>query len=136
MKKVMCTGTFDIIHKGHLYYLSQARRYGDKLIVVVARDKTSYKFKGRKPINNERKRLRAVSELKIVDKAVLGRHGNIFNIIEEIKPDVICLGYDQKITVKDLRKELKKRNIKAKVVRIKAYKPRIYKSSKIAAKRH
>ena len=131
----MCTGTFDIIHKGHLYYLSQAKKYGDKLIVVVARDKTSHKFKGRKPINNERKRLQAVSKLKIVDKAVLGRHGNIFNIIEEIKPDVICLGYDQKVKIHDLRKELIKRSIRAKVVRIKAYKPEIYKSSRIAVKK-
>lgn len=134
LKKVMCAGTFDIIHKGHLYYLSQAKKYGSKLIVVVARDKTSHKFKGRKPINNERKRLQAVSKLKIVDKAILGNPGNIFNIIEEIKPDVICLGYDQKVKVQNLRKELKRRNIKAKVVRIKAYKPSIYKSSKIVAK--
>ncbi len=128
---VMCTGTFDIIHKGHLYYLTQAKKYGKELIVVVARDKTSEAFKGRMPINNERKRLKAVKKLKIVNKAVLGHHGNIFDIIEEIKPDVICLGYDQKIAVQDLRKELKKRGIRAKVVRLEAYKPYIYKSSKI-----
>ena len=52
MKKVMCAGTFDIIHPGHLYYLSEAKKYGDNLVVVVARDETSKDFKGKKPIHN------------------------------------------------------------------------------------
>src|SRR3989344_5122526 len=131
MKKVMCAGTFDIIHPGHLYYLSEAKKHGDKLIVVVARDETYEKFKGKKPIHNERERLEAVRMLKIVNGAVLGKHGNIFNIIEEIKPEVICLGYDQNIQKQQLEDELKKRNIKAEVVRIDAYMPHLYKSSKL-----
>lgn len=130
MKTVMCAGTFDIIHPGHLYYLSEAKKYGDKLIVVVARDKTSKDFKGKKPIHNEKERLEAVRTLKIVDKAVLGKQGNIFDIIEEIKPDVICLGYDQKVQKQELEDELKKRNIKAEVIRVSAYMPNVYKSSK------
>src|SRR3989338_7297505 len=97
MKTVMCSGTLDIIHPGHLYYFSEAKKYGDRLIVVVARDETSENSKGRKPLHNERERLEAVRMLEIVDEAVLGKEGNIFDIIEEIKPDVICLGYDQKI---------------------------------------
>ena len=131
MKKVMCAGTFDIIHPGHLYYLSEAKKYGDKLIVVVARDDTSKAFKGKSPIHSERERLEAVRMLKIVDEAVLGKHGDIFNIIEEIKPDVICLGYDQKVQKQQLEDELKKRGIKADVVRIDAYMPNLYKSSKL-----
>ena len=131
MKPVMCAGTFDIIHPGHLYFLSEAKKYGDKLIVVVARDETSEKVKGKKPQRNERKRLEQIRMLEIVDEAVLGKQGNIFDIIEEIKPSVICLGYDQKVLKQDLDDELKKRNIKCDVVRIGSYMPHVYKSSKM-----
>ena len=131
MKKVMCAGTFDMIHPGHLFYLSEAKKYGNKLIVVVARDETSEKFKDKRPVHSERERLDAVRMLKIVDEAVLGKHGNIFDIIEEIKPDVICLGYDQKVQKQQLEDELKKRGIKAEVIRIDAYMPHMYKSSKL-----
>lgn len=131
MKKVMCAGTFDVIHPGHLYYLSEARKYGDKLIVVVARDTTSESFKGKKPVHGEKERLEAVRTLDIVDEAVLGHPGNIFDVIEEIKPDVICLGYDQKVLKQELEDELKKRVIKADVIRIGPYMSHVYKSSKI-----
>ena len=131
MKTVMCAGTFDVIHPGHLYYLSESKKYGDKLVVVVARDETSEKFKRKKPAHNERERLESVRTLEIVNEAVLGRHGGIFKIIEEIKPDVICLGYDQNVQKQDLEDELKERGIKADVIRIGSYMPHMYKSSKL-----
>lgn len=131
MKKVMCAGTFDIIHPGHLYYLSEAKKYGDNLIVVVARDAASENFKKKKPMHNEKERLESVRMLKIVDEAVLGKEGDIFNIIEEIKPNVICLGYDQNVQKQQLEDELKKRGIKAEVIRIDSYMPNVYKSSKM-----
>jgi len=131
MKTVMCAGTFDTIHPGHLHYLSESKKYGDKLVVVVARDETSEKFKGKKPTHNEKERLENVRSLEIVDEAVLGRKGNIFDIIEEIRPDAICLGYDQKILKQELEDELRKRNIKADVIRIGSYMPNLYKSSKL-----
>ena len=127
----MCAGTFDIIHPGHLFYLSEAKKYGDKLVVVVARDKTSKSFKGNKPSHNEKERLEAVRMLKIVDEAILGNQGSIFNIIERIKPNVICLGYDQKVQKQQLEDELKKRGLKAEVIRIGAYMEHVYKSSKL-----
>ena len=131
MTKVLCAGTFDIIHPGHLYYLSEAKKHGDELVVILARDETSLRFKGKKPVNDEIKRLDAVRALKIVDKAVLGRSGNIFDIIEEIKPDVICLGYDQRIKMRQLKDELFKRKLNAEVIRIGSYMPRLYKSSRL-----
>jgi len=134
MKKVMCTGTFDMIHPGHLYYFSEAKKYGDKLIVVVARDETSKKFKGKKPVHSEKERLEAIRMLKIVDEAVLGNQDNIFGIIEEIKPDVVCLGYDQNVQKQQIEEELMRRSIKAEVVRIDAYMPNLYKSSKLKNK--
>ncbi|MBI3036005.1 FAD synthase [Candidatus Woesearchaeota archaeon] len=131
MKTVMCAGTFDTIHPGHLFYLSEAKKYGDKLVVVVARDETSETFKGKKPKHNEKERIEAVRMLKIVDEAVLGNKGNIFDIIEKIKPDAICLGYDQKVQKQELEDELGKRGVKAEVIRIDAYMSHMYKSSKM-----
>lgn len=131
MKLVMCAGTFDTIHPGHLFYLSEAKKHGNKLIVVVARDDTSESFKGKKPFHNEKKRLESVRMLEIVDEAVLGHHGDIFKIIEEVRPDVICLGYDQKVQKQQLEDELQKRNIRADVVRIESYMPHLYKTSKL-----
>ncbi|MBI2542051.1 FAD synthase [Candidatus Woesearchaeota archaeon] len=131
MKLVMCAGTFDNIHPGHLFYLSEAKKHGDRLVVVVARDDTSKAFKGNAPAHNERERLESVRMLEIVNKAVLGHHGDIFKIIEEVRPNVICLGYDQKVQKQQLEDELKKREIKAEVVRIESYMPHLYKSSKL-----
>ncbi|MBR9691787.1 adenylyltransferase/cytidyltransferase family protein [Candidatus Woesearchaeota archaeon] len=118
MKSVMVFGTFDILHKGHLSLFSQAKRYGDYLIAVVARDKTVEKVKGRKPRNNEKKRLKEVS--KYADKAILGYIYDKQKIVKKYKPNVICLGYDQKDFIDGL-----------KFKRLKAYKPHKYKSSKL-----
>lgn len=131
MKIVMCTGTFDKIHPGHLYYFSEAKKYGDRLVVVVARDSTSESFKKKKPSHNEKERLENVRMLDIVDEAVLGNQGDIFKIVEDIKPDVICLGYDQKVLKEELESELRKRDVKADVVRIGPYMQHVYKSSMI-----
>ena len=131
MKTVMCAGTFDIIHPGHLYYLSEAKKYGDRLVVVVARDDTSESFKGKKPAHDEKERLESLRSLEIVDRAVLGNKGDIFKIIEEIRPDTICLGYDQNVQKQQLEDELKKRGLKSDVVRIASYMSHVYKSSKM-----
>ncbi len=133
MKLVMCFGTFDYIHPGHLFYLRESKKEGDKLMVVVARDQNVKKIKGKAPKYNESQRLQHIKELKFVDKAVLGNeHNDCIKIIEDYLPDIICLGYDQDtVNFHGLKEELEKRRIKAEVVRIPAFRPNIYKSSKI-----
>ncbi len=131
MTTVMCAGTFDTIHPGHLHYLSESKKFGDMLVVVVARDETVLKIKGHAPKNDQRKRLENIRSLQIVNKAVLGKPGNIFNIISELQPDVICLGYDQQVQKEELEEELKNRNLRAQVIRMSAHLPHIYKSSKL-----
>ncbi len=121
MVKVMATGTFDILHLGHIYFLKEAKKLGDLLVVVVATDSTVRKLK-HEPVNPEQIRLDLIKELKIVDKAYLGYENDIYEILKEIKPDIITLGYDQLHDEKTIKKELKKRNIKAKVIRLKEYK--------------
>ena len=121
MVKVMATGTFDILHLGHIYFLKEAKRLGDTLAVVVATDSTVRKLK-HEPINPEQIRLDLIKELKIVDQAYLGHEKDIYEILKEIKPDIIALGYDQLHDEKIIEKELKKRNINAKVIRLEEYK--------------
>ena len=121
MVKVMATGAFDILHLGHIYFLKEAKKLGDILIVVVATDSTVRKLK-HEPVNPEKIRLDLIKELKIVDKAYLGYENDIYEILKEIKPDIITLGYDQLHDEKTIEKELKNRNIKAKVIRLKEYK--------------
>ncbi len=127
----MVFGTFDILHKGHLSFFRQANKYGDVLIVVIGRDKTVNKIKGKKPRNKEVKRLLNVALLKSINLAVLGYAKDPYRIIEEYKPSVVCLGYDQNSYTAKLKEELKKRKLRAKIVRLKPYKEHIYKSSKI-----
>ena len=128
MVKVVATGTFDYLHPGHINYLKQAKRFG-KLFVIVARAPNIKKFKGKKSILSEKDRLELVKSLKFVDKAVLGDKKDILKPVEKIKPNIIFLGYDQKVDLNWLKTELRKRKIKAKIVRAKAYKQVQYKSS-------
>ncbi len=117
MKKVVATGVFGILHPGHLLFLREAKKLGDKLIVIVARDKNVEKRKGN-AIIPEKQRLVVVKEVRYVDQAILGDEKDIFKPIEKIKPDIIALGKNQNIDENFLREELKKRKLKAKVVRI------------------
>ena len=128
----MAFGSFDILHDGHKHYLKEAKSLGDYLIVVVARDSNIIRFKGKKPVNNQYTRLNNIKSLDFVDEAVLGHKDDILEVLKEYKPDIVCLGYDQKTVDEDkLKKELKKRDIKAKIVRCRPFKPEVYKSSKI-----
>ena len=130
MTTSMAFGSFDILHEGHINYLKQAKKFG-RLVVIVARNSDIMSFKGRKPRNDENQRLKKVKELDFVDEAVLGKE-NIFDVLDEYRPDVICLGYDQSTASEEkINEELEKRNLKAKIVRCKAFNPEIYKSSKM-----
>ena len=109
MKKVMASGTFDLLHPGHGIYLQEAKNlggYNSKLFVVVARDSTVEKRK-RVPIVGENQRLELIKMLKPVDEAYLGNEdGNIFKIVEEINPDIIAIGPDQTHNVDKLQKAI------------------------------
>ncbi|HLD33557.1 MAG TPA: adenylyltransferase/cytidyltransferase family protein [Candidatus Nanoarchaeia archaeon] len=131
MTTVLCTGTFDMLHAGHLYYFEQAKKLGTNLIVVVSRDKTVIQERKQTPIMHENDRLKLIQSLKLVDTAVLGSETDKLKTIEELKPDVICLGYDQKIDERQLESDLKQRNLTAKIVRLPPFRQETYKSSKL-----
>ena len=121
-KVVLATGAFDLLHLGHVKFLESSKKKGGpgaRLVVVVARDGTVFKRKGRRPILPERQRLELVSSLRTVDKAILG-HKNVdmLGILKEIKPDVISVGYDQQEIKNSVRRLLKRERLRIPVVQI------------------
>ena len=129
MIHVVATGTFDILHPGHIYYLEESRNLGDELSVIVARD-ANVKHKPR-PILPEGQRLQMVQALKPVDRALLGDIHDMFRPIAELKPDIITLGFNQHFDEENLRRRLRERGLDADVVRISGYPGPLASSSKI-----
>jgi len=119
VKRVVATGTFDILHPGHIYYLEESRKLGDELHVIVARD-ANVRHKPR-PVIGEAQRLKVVQALRVVDSARLGDPTDMFQPIREIDPAVITLGFNQHFREEDLRRALRERGMGAEVVRIGEY---------------
>lgn len=118
-RRVVATGTFDILHPGHLYYLEESKKLGDELWVIVARD-SNVKHKPR-PIIPEEHRLAMVAALKPVDHAVLGDKTDMFRPIEEIRPDIITIGFNQLFNEEKLGEQLQARNLTPQIIRISRY---------------
>ena len=93
VRRIVATGTFDLLHPGHLFYLEESKKLGDELFVIVARD-ANVKHKPH-PIIPEDQRLAMVAALKPVDHAMLGDQTDMFLPIEKIHPDVITIGFNQ-----------------------------------------
>ncbi len=119
MVRVLATGTFELLHPGHLLFLEEAKKLGDELIVIVARDSTVKKRK-RVPIIPETQRVQMVAALKMVDQALLGSERDIYEPLYRIRPDIVAIGYDQDFNEEQLEHELRARGFQAKVIRIKA----------------
>jgi len=119
---VLASGVFDLLHYGHIKFLEEAKKAGGEnaeLVVIVARDSTVEKTKGKPPIMGECQRAALVESLKVVDKAVLGYLSfNIGDVIEKLKPNVIALGYDQDDVMNEVRNYIRTKNLGVKVVKI------------------
>jgi FAD synthetase len=122
MTTVIAQGTFDILHPGHVHYLSDAAARGDELHVIIARrENVTHKAK---PILPDRQRRDMVAALDVVDEAHLGHPEDIFVPIERIQPDVIVLGYDQHHDIDGIRAALEARGIDCAVERASARDPK------------
>ncbi|HYB63054.1 MAG TPA: adenylyltransferase/cytidyltransferase family protein [Thermoplasmata archaeon] len=115
--RVMATGVFDLLHPGHLYFLEEARKLGDELVVVVARDQTARRLKHETYVP-EHVRREMVEALKPVDRAVLGSTTDIYETVVRERPKVIALGYDQVWNEEEVARECARRGVPVKVVRI------------------
>ena len=132
--RVLAQGTFDLLHPGHVHYLHFAKKFGTHLTVIIARDDTVKRVKNHESMFDEQTRLKLVSAVKHVDCAVLGGKGNILDKVVELRPDVIVLGYDQNVSIKELREQLRERGLSCKIVRATAHFPKIFKSTKLKEK--
>ncbi|MFH1402794.1 MAG: adenylyltransferase/cytidyltransferase family protein [Candidatus Altiarchaeota archaeon] len=117
MVLVVATGVFEVLHPGHLLYLSESRRLGDRLVVIIASDRTAGDRKGVVHIP-EGQRLEVVKSLKSVDDAVIGDPDDMLKPIRELKPDIVTLGPDQSFTIEEVEDMLRKAGVEARVVRI------------------
>jgi glycerol-3-phosphate cytidylyltransferase-like family protein len=120
--------SFDVVHKWHHYYLNEAKKYWDKLITIIATDRNIEKTKHFTPKNNQENRLIDVQKLNISDEIIIGEEENKLKWLKTYKPEVICLWYDQ-WWEEIITKYIKKNNLNIKIIRIKSYQPKIYKSS-------
>ncbi|MEM0287565.1 MAG: hypothetical protein QXG05_05300 [Nitrososphaerota archaeon] len=92
--------------------------WGDELIVVIARDTNVIKFKGNRPINDEKLRQELVSVIKYVDATILGDENDLMKTVQLVRPDIIALGYDQIHSELEFSEKSKKLGINLKVVRL------------------
>ncbi len=95
-KKIVFTnGVFDIIHRGHVEYLAEAKSLGDVLIVGMNSDSSVKMIKGdKRPIVQEENRAYVLANLKPVDYVVIFSENTPFNTIKKIMPDILVKGAD------------------------------------------
>ncbi len=122
-KKVVVFGTFDIIHPGHIQVFKFAKNLADQLFIIVARDQNVNK--DFPLIHDENQRARNLKKYSLINQVILGDKQNPLAFYEQIKPDLVILGYDQYKNV-DLLKKLP-----IKVQRAPEFHSELFKSRKI-----
>ncbi len=121
---VLTTGTFDILHRGHLFILKQSRLLGDVLVVIVTPDKNVERQKGRTPAKQESERVYILNHINEVDAAILGHESDFIRPVTQIRPEIIALGYDQKEDIDHWYSILEKNDLShVKIIRLMKYVP-------------
>jgi len=119
---VLTSGAFDLLHYGHIRLLEEAKKLGGpdaRLVVIVARDETVNRLKGRRPVIPEDQRRAVVEALRFVDEALLGYEGlDMAAVIEKVKPDIIAVGYDQDGIAKMAQDAINEKSLDIRVERI------------------
>ncbi len=126
---ILLFGTFDFLHPGHLFVLNEGKKRGD-LCVVVARDATVEKIKKKLPVHSQDERKAAI-EREFPDAVVMlgSDDGDYLKPVREVKPDLILLGYDQKLPPGVVEADLP-----CPVERLPSFEPEKYKSSLMRGK--
>jgi len=136
---VLASGVFDLLHYGHIRFLEEAKRQAgpdSRLIVIIARDETVKRLKGKAPIIPEDQRRALVEALEVVDEALLGyEEMDLGAVIVKIRPDIIAVGHDQDDIERQTRRIVMKKGLELRVVRIGRFgKQDLNSSSKIKGK--
>lgn len=96
MIKVLVGGCFDLIHYGHIKFLTEAKKHGNYLIVALESDENVNRYKGtNRPIHTQRERSEMLNSLKMVDEVIelkpLKTDKDYFDLVKKIKPDIIAI---------------------------------------------
>ena len=136
---VLTSGVFDLLHYGHIRLLEEAKKLGGpdaRLVVIIARDETVRRLKGRKPILPEDQRRALVEALRVVDEALLGYEDlDMATVIEKVRPDIIAVGYDQDDIEAMAQRAIDERGLPLRIERVGRFgQPDLNSSSKIKRK--
>ncbi len=131
LKTVVIFGTFDNIHDGHREFIKQARKQGERLVAIIARDNAIKELKQKAPINDELDRLNTVLEIESIDLVFLGdQEQGVYNILKEINPDIIFFGYDQQDLHNDICQKIENGSLpKIELIFGKPHQPELFHSS-------
>ena len=110
LKIIFTNGCFDILHRGHVYYLKEAKKLGDKLIIGLNSDFSVSNLKGAsRPFMNENDRATILESLSVVDGISIFNEDNPLELIKLLKPDILVKGgdyYEDKIVGAEYVKSL------------------------------
>lgn len=110
IKIVFTNGCFDILHRGHVTLLKQARALGDFLVVAINSDNSVKRLKGpSRPVNNLSDRACVLSELRCVDMVTFFEEDTPFELLFMLKPDILVKGGDyrpENVVGRELVKEV------------------------------
>ena len=96
-KIVFSNGCFDILHRGHVEYLSKAAAFGDVMVIGLNTDASVRRLKGpSRPVNDEKARAFVLAGLECVTAVVLFDEDTPYNLIKTVQPDVLVKGSDYK----------------------------------------
>lgn len=96
-RKIFTNGCFDILHRGHFDLLEKSKALGDYLIVGLNSDASVRRLKGiKRPINNQEDRKKSLEAIKFVDEVVIFDDDTPYDLIKQLKPDIITKGGDYK----------------------------------------
>ncbi len=130
---MLATGVFDLLHLGHLRFLEESKGKGgprSRLVVIVAADKTVFRRKGRDPVIPGGQRRELVAALRVVDRAILGKEEiDLLADLKEVKPDIVCVGYDQDEIKAAVTRLIRKQGLPIRVIRIRRFGPIGFNSS-------
>lgn len=93
-KVIFTNGCFDIIHIGHVRYLKEAKKLGDILVIGLNTDSSVSRLKTARPVIPQDQRAEVLSALEMVDYITLFDEDKPYELIKEIKPDILVKGAD------------------------------------------
>jgi FAD synthetase len=126
----MVFGVFDKLHEGHRVFLRTARAHGDRLVVAVAPDEIVMALKDHAPAEPLTARMQAIIDEQLADEVLAGdKELGTWEIVKQVKPDVIALGYDQKELGEAIRDAVKAMDMQIEFHAINSHEPERFKSS-------